>query len=164
MGSEMCIRDSLGWASGSNYIFPYKHFALEDGHFSCDGTDIFIVREKCKSLPDLVGRQQVSKSEIDVLLSGLKQWPLQYQIVVINHIELRLEVFSGSWGTAPCFLVAKDQHIDGHWKPSELYSSLSNASLDEDFVAQFLVDFNTCLLYTSPSPRDLSTSRMPSSA
>ena len=26
------------------------------------------------------------------------------------------------------------------------------------------VFFNTCLLYTSPSPRDLSTSRMPSSA
>ena len=25
-------------------------------------------------------------------------------------------------------------------------------------------NFNTCLLYTSPSPRDLSTSRMPSSA
>ena len=25
-------------------------------------------------------------------------------------------------------------------------------------------DFITCLLYTSPSPRDLSTSRMPSSA
>ena len=26
------------------------------------------------------------------------------------------------------------------------------------------IDFSTCLLYTSPSPRDLSTSRMPSSA
>ena len=26
------------------------------------------------------------------------------------------------------------------------------------------VYFNSCLLYTSPSPRDLSTSRMPSSA
>ena len=26
------------------------------------------------------------------------------------------------------------------------------------------VGFKTCLLYTSPSPRDLSTSRMPSSA
>ena len=25
-------------------------------------------------------------------------------------------------------------------------------------------NYNTCLLYTSPSPRDLSTSRMPSSA
>ena len=27
-----------------------------------------------------------------------------------------------------------------------------------------LTDIETCLLYTSPSPRDLSTSRMPSSA
>ena len=27
-----------------------------------------------------------------------------------------------------------------------------------------VVDYNDCLLYTSPSPRDLSTSRMPSSA
>ena len=27
-----------------------------------------------------------------------------------------------------------------------------------------ITDFGTCLLYTSPSPRDLSTSRMPSSA
>ena len=27
-----------------------------------------------------------------------------------------------------------------------------------------LINFQTCLLYTSPSPRDLSTSRMPSSA
>ena len=31
----------------------------------------------------------------------------------------------------------------------------------EDFT---LTDYNPCLLYTSPSPRDLSTSRMPSSA
>ena len=31
-------------------------------------------------------------------------------------------------------------------------------------AAVFEVDVTTCLLYTSPSPRDLSTSRMPSSA
>ena len=31
-------------------------------------------------------------------------------------------------------------------------------------VAGQTKDLNTCLLYTSPSPRDLSTSRMPSSA
>ena len=30
--------------------------------------------------------------------------------------------------------------------------------------ARIEVDLVTCLLYTSPSPRDLSTSRMPSSA
>ena len=31
-------------------------------------------------------------------------------------------------------------------------------------LVQMEMDDNTCLLYTSPSPRDLSTSRMPSSA
>ena len=30
--------------------------------------------------------------------------------------------------------------------------------------AEGSIDTNACLLYTSPSPRDLSTSRMPSSA
>jgi len=38
----------------------------------------------------------------------------------------------------------------------EVVSHLSN-----DFVGEDIAD---CLLYTSPSPRDLSTSRMPSSA
>ena len=32
------------------------------------------------------------------------------------------------------------------------------------FLADLLASGNDCLLYTSPSPRDLSTSRMPSSA
>ena len=31
-------------------------------------------------------------------------------------------------------------------------------------VTELLAKYGTCLLYTSPSPRDLSTSRMPSSA
>ena len=31
-------------------------------------------------------------------------------------------------------------------------------------LAESHISFHTCLLYTSPSPRDLSTSRMPSSA
>ena len=37
--------------------------------------------------------------------------------------------------------------------------------LEQEFVLHVRVDNpNDCLLYTSPSPRDLSTSRMPSSA
>ena len=35
---------------------------------------------------------------------------------------------------------------------------------DNEHWVHFLSQHNTCLLYTSPSPRDLSTSRMPSSA
>ena len=44
---------------------------------------------------------------------------------------------------------------DEDWKFSDLNSILSN---------NFNKIANNCLLYTSPSPRDLSTSRMPSSA
>eukprot|EP00831_Metopus_contortus_P012535 TRINITY_DN15040_c0_g1_i5.p1 TRINITY_DN15040_c0_g1~~TRINITY_DN15040_c0_g1_i5.p1 ORF type:complete len:138 (-),score=32.45 TRINITY_DN15040_c0_g1_i5:78-491(-) len=36
--------------------------------------------------------------------------------------------------------------------------------IGESGGAQKVDDYTTCLLYTSPSPRDLSTSRMPSSA
>ena len=37
--------------------------------------------------------------------------------------------------------------------------------IGQDIVGTVLrVHYDTCLLYTSPSPRDLSTSRMPSSA
>ena len=36
--------------------------------------------------------------------------------------------------------------------------------LNSDIYNQLTVEENICLLYTSPSPRDLSTSRMPSSA
>ena len=35
---------------------------------------------------------------------------------------------------------------------------------DHELITTKLDEFNFCLLYTSPSPRDLSTSRMPSSA
>ena len=43
---------------------------------------------------------------------------------------------------------------------------LAAAKQDVATIAQALTQFNadTCLLYTSPSPRDLSTARMPSSA
>ena len=35
---------------------------------------------------------------------------------------------------------------------------------DGEIVEQYATDVNPCLLYTSPSPRDPKTSRMPSSA
>ena len=40
----------------------------------------------------------------------------------------------------------------------------SAQTLASTFVLGLLTNSRACLLYTSPSPRDLSTSRMPSSA
>ena len=53
--------------------------------------------------------------------------------------------------------------------PNGFSSSITNPILTNIDIADFgtynvMVTDATCLLYTSPSPRDLSTSRMPSSA
>ena len=50
-------------------------------------------------------------------------------------------------------------------KPYEALISLCHKQIDTNGLC-LLPDFvkKSCLLYTSPSPRDLSTSRMPSSA
>ena len=39
-----------------------------------------------------------------------------------------------------------------------------DAAINREIRALMEISHNPCLLYTSPSPRDLSTSRMPSSA
>ena len=62
--------------------------------------------------------------------------------------------------------------ITAHLDPKPLYSHFFHwfelAEMDlnpnENIIRKDAVLYNICLLYTSPSPRDLSTSRMPSSA
>ena len=63
-------------------------------------------------------------------------------------------------------------HLDQHWAPwfgdltltheDDGTTSLTGAIADQAELHGVLTKI--CLLYTSPSPRDLSTSRMPSSA
>ena len=48
--------------------------------------------------------------------------------------------------------------------PSLAEKLLCNLSADQSVLAKKSILDKDCLLYTSPSPRDLSTSRMPSSA
>ena len=48
---------------------------------------------------------------------------------------------------------------------TEILSKIGVGSgLNTTELIQALVEADTCLLYTSPSPRDLAVSRMPSSA
>ena len=57
--------------------------------------------------------------------------------------------------------------VSGGSSPISIYEELSNIDLSWSKVFLTLVDdrlVDPCLLYTSPSPRDPKTSRMPSSA
>ena len=62
---------------------------------------------------------------------------------------------------------SKEEQINA-WKdlglPEPLQIDTGGKSIHNYWVLKKTIDPKTCLLYTSPSPRDLSTSRMPSSA
>ena len=62
------------------------------------------------------------------------------------------------WCTAP------PQLVDNVEVKSATGISIEGSYIDSCFVPEMLSRFKTCLLYTSPSPRDQLTSRMPSSA
>ena len=47
---------------------------------------------------------------------------------------------------------------------SEMISGINIKDGNVQFLLELNENYKDCLLYTSPSPRDLSTSRMPSSA
>ena len=56
-------------------------------------------------------------------------------------------------------------HLRGNWAPVQTELTAENLTVEGSIPPQLEgVYIRTCLLYTSPSPRDLSTSRMPSSA
>ena len=62
-----------------------------------------------------------------------------------------------------------EENIKNGSDPNDLIKEMEKAGFSPSQVRPFVfsieIDKNTiCLLYTSPSPRDLSTSRMPSSA
>ena len=53
---------------------------------------------------------------------------------------------------------------EGVWLPSQCNMCFNACSILGHVVDGKLVEIKGCLLYTSPSPRDISGSRMPSSA
>ena len=56
------------------------------------------------------------------------------------------------------------QHREKFKEYSELQASLSAMNFDQGETRVDFTKMNDCLLYTSPSPRDVEESRMPSSA
>ncbi len=79
-----------------------------------------------------------------------KYWIIQY---------VRKSRFRGIRGST-VIILSEDGSIVKDWTT---YHIVSKAYLTPKISSKF-IDMYSCLLYTSPSPRDLSTSRMPSSA
>ena len=81
-----------------------------------------------------------------------------------QHFEIESNQSDESWTKEQ--LAAKLQGKQGAFTTGSerIDAALLDACPDLKICANMAVGYNNCLLYTSPSPRDLSTSRMPSSA
>ena len=86
--------------------------------------------------------------------------PILLSVIVIS--------FSGVMMPGPVFAVTLTKSYKSPWAGTQI--ALGHAVIEVPLIlliyfgfAQFFQN-SVCLLYTSPSPRDLSTSRMPSSA
>ena len=72
--------------------------------------------------------------------------------------------FNKSHSTCYAFVAFQTAYLKAHYPAAFMASVLTHNKKDISKVTFFLSECKRCLLYTSPSPRDLSTSRMPSSA
>ena len=135
MGSEMCIRDRLCIDQNNNI----------SGACSSSG--------QAYKMPGRVGDSPIIGSGlfIDNKVGGAVATGLGEEIIK----------------TVGSFLVV--ELIRQGFTPQEACESavkriVSNNSQKNRFQVAYIAMNKNCLLYTSPSPRDLSTSRMPSSA
>ena len=156
MGSEMCIRDrqtdyidlyQLHWPNRGSYMFR-KNWNFDPSGQSKAETQAHIV--------DVLGalQQLVDAGKIRAFgLSNESAWgTAQWLAAADRDGTPRVETMQNEYSLL-CRLYDTDMAELSH---NEQVTLLAFSPLATGFL--------TCLLYTSPSPRDLSTSRMPSSA
>ena len=161
MGSEMCIRDS---DNGDQFGYIYRGFisldeagVYEFSTNSDDGSVVFIDGELV--VDNDGGHAPVTVTNTVQLGAGVHALEVRY------FEQGGGQVFSLAYRTPTQISNGDPLGVI----PSSILSSVSGMCSPQhpNFVAQTVTDANgeyVCLLYTSPSPRDLSTSRMPSSA
>ena len=151
MGSEMCIRDSTRQAPKKPVIAAVEGFALAGGLEVALSCDLVVASEGAKfGIPEAgVG--------LFAGAGGLFRLPRVVPYAVAMKMALTAKPITAEEAMGYGFVVEVTP------KGGAVDAALALAEAIEKNAPLALMASN-CLLYTSPSPRDLSTSRMPSSA
>ena len=114
--------------------------------------------------------EQIRNGQLKILKLGLARYvartPLaDYLKIDYNPPTQKEEVVEDKWKSW-VFDIRLSGYMNGQKSRNSYsyYGSLVARKVTPEWKYYFTVRYNICLLYTSPSPRDLSTSRMPSSA
>ena len=118
--------------------------------------------ESCKKIIDhmhqLFRHPNVKDVSSILLVGGFAESPM-LQEAVREAFRNKKVIVPQDAGLA----VLKGAVLYGH-EPMTISARVCKYTYGVDIDVEFNKDIHPCLLYTSPSPRDLSTSRMPSSA
>ena len=153
MGSEMCIRDSLSSSDPNLQNIPIK---TEDGRRI---RQAFEAPKEYKLIS-----ADYSQIELRVMAHLAKDRGLldAFSNNEDIHIRTASEVFGVDMKKVDYDQRRNAKAINfGLIYGMSAFGLSKQLSINRNLAAEYM---NTCLLYTSPSPRDLSTSRMPSSA
>ena len=114
---------------------------------------------------------KIEENKYDIINGNnvLQFLPKDKALALIKDIQQKIKpdgfiILSSFTTDDPSYQLSPEKRFASYFKPQEMLK------LFHDFkIIYYLEDIildkgHTCLLYTSPSPRDLSTSRMPSSA
>ena len=82
----------------------------------------------------------------------------------VKEVAERLGISTKSLYTWMTQFSKPQRQTDQEAEVRRLKKELARVTEERDILKKATAYFASCLLYTSPSPRDLSTSRMPSSA
>ena len=99
------------------------------------------------------------EADLNNLVMGEEAQPLLD--AVVNHCKTNVEPIQEEFHALDD---EKDDPWSWHPRQLELLDGAKQKAKDSGLWNFFLPDADTCLLYTSPSPRDQRGSRMPSSA
>ena len=99
-------------------------------------------------------------SDIDLYENGLRQIISEIQNIGSKVVLCTPTVIGENYGD---FTLA-NQYVEQYRDAKTMESMNNDLDAFSDVVRNLSSEYNTCLLYTSPSPRDRSVTRMPSSA
>ena len=102
---------------------------------------------------------QLKKGVMDMLVLALLTQNDRYGYEIVSTISEYIEISEGT--IYPLFnRLKKEKYVETYLKESSTGPSRKYYHITNEGRAAY----NNCLLYTSPSPRDATLSRMPSSA
>jgi asparagine synthase (glutamine-hydrolysing) len=107
------------WVSGLSWIKPFKHPLLEQFGVTNGRSTLLVTRERQASVvlsapaSDDVGF--VDASTYEKYLCEMRSWPLEFLVVEHHHEDDLFSIRSGSWGSAPVYLIEVGRRLRGMW-------------------------------------------------